>query len=199
MSDSEAKTVKTARPIKRVDRQQPQSQRPRPVRSNVDQQRALVSGRFQASEYARACFDVVLPANWDYEDTLRPGFWANVCHLLKRNPVSGEPSRQGALIDVGTEDHAFFAKLYVRAVLKAGLVVQCIGPSIDPRTGKACPIDIETGLAWQGRKDVESGVFDIRWNGTAFDIVTRDTEQTIAENFATRELATEWVSKTKAA
>lgn len=165
-----------------------------------EQSKILRPGNFQASEFARARFDAVMPADWEYEEALKPGFWANICHLLREKKVSGEPDRTGSLIDLSTEDHAFFATLYVRGVMQGGLIVQCIGPATHPKTCKACPVDLETGLPWTGRAPVRSDKFDLRWNTTkkGYDIVRLSDQQVVADgsNFKTREMALEWITKT---
>jgi len=160
---------------------------------------ALKPGAFQGAEFARARFDAMMPSGIAFEEALKPSFWTNVVHLLSRNQLTNQPDRSGAFIDLGTEDHAFYAKLYVRAVGSNGLIVQCIGPSIDAK-GRACPVDLATGLPWTGAQPVESDGFDIRWNlgKRGFDIIRKSDQQVIADgsNFKTREMALEWIEKT---
>jgi hypothetical protein len=107
--------------------------------------------------------------------------------------------RAGACIEIISEDHAFFAELYVRAVLDRGLIVQCTGPSLS-KAGKACPVDLETGEAWTGRRSLKTSHFDLKWNvgKKGFDIIRREDQQIVgkAENFPTREQAVEWIEKT---
>lgn len=162
--------------------------------------KTLKPSRFQAAEYTRAMFDAVLPADLDFDEVLKPGYWSNVVHLLKRNPIANEPDRTGALIHIGTDDHAFYGLLYVRAVLERGLIVQCIGPCIDVKTGKACPADLSTGGPWKGRTPIESDQFDLKWNlgKRGFDIIRKSDLQVVADggNFPTREAAVEWINKT---
>ena len=164
--------------------------------------RTLKPGRFQISEFARVTFDATMAEEHDFEDALKPGYWVNVAEKLRKNPTTNEPDRTGALIDLCTEDHAFYARLYVRAVLTSGLIVQCIGPAFDAKTGKACPVDLITGKAWQGRKSAESDHFDVKWNVgvRGFDIIRKSDRQIVVNgsNFPTREMAEEWIKKTTA-
>jgi hypothetical protein len=152
--------------------------------------RKLKPSNFQGSEFARARYDAVMPAEWDFDDALRPSFWSYVAHEFKKNALTGGRDRVGAFIDLGTEDHAFYAQLYVRGTTTDGLIIQCIGPSVDPKTGKTCPVDLKTGLPWAGRK------FDIVWNDEkrGFDVVLKATGEVVADgkDFPTAELAVAW-------
>ena len=98
---------------------------------------------------------VTAPADWSFEDVLAPIAWANVFGLVARDALNTRRDKIGSLIEVRSEDHAYYAVLYIVQVLKDGLAVQCIGPSLDPKTGKACPVDVKTGLPWAGR-DVDA-------------------------------------------
>ena len=177
------------------------AQRAKPAKpSRNEPTPTLKPSGFLGSEFARANFDAVMSAEHDFEDALRPGYWTNVVGLLKKNPISGERSRTGALINIGTEDHAFFGHLYVRAVLEQGLVVQCIGPSFNPKTGKACPIDLQTGQYWQGRKATDLGTaFEIKWNvgKGGFDVIRTSDRQIVIDGtkLPTREFAEAEIAK----
>lgn len=140
-----------------------------------------------------------IPAGWTLDDVLKPGFWTNVVHMFQKNQMTGGADRSGSIIELRTEDGAFYADLIVRAVLGRGLIVQCIGPSQD-KTGKACPVDLSTGLPWAGGAALSSDQFDLKWNRDkrGFDIIRKADQQIVADgaNFPTRELALEWISKT---
>jgi hypothetical protein len=165
-----------------------------------EQQHTAKPGSFQGSEYARASFDHVMQAGVPFEEVYKPGYWANISSKLARNLVVGQGDRTGAFIEVGTEDHAFYARLYVRAVLEAGLIVQCAGPQIDPKTGKSCPVDLSTGGAWGGGVELDSELFEVKWNvgKRGFDVIRKSDLQVVADgnNLKTRELAAEWIRKT---
>lgn len=153
--------------------------------------RKLKPSSFQGSEFARARFDAVLPPEWDFEDAMQPEFWAYVSHKFRSNQLTGGRDRIGAFIDLATEDHAFYALLYVCDITKSGgLIVQCIGPSVDPKSGRTCPVDLKTGRPWGGRK------FDVRWNeeSRGFDVVLKATGEIVADgkDFPTAELAIAW-------
>ncbi len=163
----------------------------------------LKPGDFEESAYAFADCSARVPAGMPFEEVLRPGFWTNVVHLFQRNLAAGTPDRSGAIIHVRTEDHAYYAKLYVRAVLSRGLIVQCVGPLQDPKTGKACPVDLATGRPWSGPAPVKAEHFDIKWNvgKRGFDIIRKSDHQVVGDgsNFPIRELALEWIQKTTGA
>lgn len=159
----------------------------------------LKPGDFEESQYAFLDVSAKVPAGMAFEEVFRPGFWGNVVHLFKRDVISGGNDRAGGIIHLRTEDHAYYAKLYVRAVLERGLIIQCIGPSINPETGKACPIDLMTGLPWTG-KQASDGHLEPKWNATksGFDIVRKADLQIVADGakFPTLEHANEWIEKT---
>ena len=168
----------------------PQSATP-PQTLREAQAHKLKSSSFKVSEFARARFDAMLPADWDYEDALNPSFWSYIASTLGKNHYTNGQDLTGAFIDLATEDHAFYAHLYVRKILKeGGLIVQCIGPSVDPHTGKAMPIDLATGGPWAGRK------FAIVWNADkrGFDVVRKADGEVVADGaqFHTAELAIAW-------
>jgi hypothetical protein len=202
MSDASAATVKPARnmkPMAPIQRPAPLPQSVMPAQTLREAApRKLKPSSFQGSEFARARFDAVMPAEWDFEEALRPAFWSYVVHEFKRNQLTGGRDRVGAFIDLGTEDHAFYAQLYVRGTTTDGLIVQCIGPSVDPKTGKTCPVNLKTGMPWAGRK------YDILWNDEkrGFDVVLKANGEVVADGaqFPTAELAVNWaVNASKAA
>lgn len=160
----------------------------------------LKPSAFKVADFARARFDAIMPSGLAFEEALKPSFWTNIVNLLKKNQLTSESDKTGAMIDLGTEDHAYYALLYVRAVLERGLIVQCIGPCSDPKTGKACPIDLGTGMPWIGHKPLKNDHFDLRWNvgKRGFDIVRADDLQIVADgaSFPTREMAVQWIERT---
>lgn len=157
-------------------------------------------GSVKGAEYARVRLDHVMQAGIPFEEVFKPGYWANVFQLLARKESIGQADRTGAVIDVGTEDHAFYAQLYVRAVTASGLIVQCVGPNVDPKTGRSCPTDLSTGKPWTGGAVLDSDDFEVKWNvgKRGFDIIRKSDNQIVADGngFPTREMAAEWIRKT---
>lgn len=106
-----------------------------------------------------AILAVTAPLGMTFENALVPAAWVNVC----RRVVQGGDSRRrewlGSIIHLHSPTHAWFAQLYIRAVVydkfkqPCGLEVSCIGPSLDPKTGKAMPINVATGLPWADPKE----------------------------------------------
>lgn len=193
MSDA-ATAVKPARNMKPMPapmKPEPLPQSAKPAQTLREAApRKLKPSSFKGSEFARARFDAVIPADYDFEDAIEPSFWSYVRQDFMPNALTGGMSRIGSFVDLTTEDHAFYAHLYVAGVTKDGLIVQCIGPATDPKTGKAMPVDLKTGLPWAGRK------FDIRWNEETrgFDVVLKKTGEIVAngKDFPTAELAVAW-------
>lgn len=162
--------------------------------------RVLQPSDFEISEYGRARFVATLPSGWAFDEVYKPGFWTYILKRLAKDPISGQTrSRAGSCIEVVTEDHRFYAELYVRAVLGKGVIVQCVGPQIDRKTGKACPVDLQTGQPWMGETAVKSDKYEVQFNAMkeGFDIIDKDDGQVIrdAGSFPIREMAEAWVSK----
>lgn len=94
------------------------------------------------------------PADWSFADAMRPVAWANVATIVAKDALNTKRDRVGSIIQLHTVDHKFFAELYIKAVVlndlrsPCGLELVCVGPSIDLKTGTACPINLKTGKAW---------------------------------------------------
>jgi hypothetical protein len=149
--------------------------------TTVIEKKALKPTAFGGADFAYAIFSATLPVGTSYEDTLVPEFWVHVAHILAQTPVTGEPDRAGAIIELRTIDHAFYAKLYVRAVNKGGLIVSPLGEPI-----------------YFGPKQVKAGGFDVRWNvgRRGYDIVRKPDGTIVAENLKTKEEAQAWIDAT---
>lgn len=137
---------------------------------------------FQTSEFAFARYSVVLPVGWTLDDVLDPDAWAHVAHKLDRNKISNDPARIGTIIEVRTEDHAFYAELYVRAVRASALDVW---PILGP---------VRLGAS----QDKPTGNFDVRWNvgKRGFDIVRTSDKVVVAQGLPKKEDAYAWIEQT---
>lgn len=137
----------------------------------------------QLSEYAHGRFSVVLPQGWTFEETLKPEFWANVAHILAPNPNAGNKPYTGSIIEIRTQDHAFYAELYVRGVQKQALIVQTIRE----------PVLFGQDVARASKH------FKTRWNvqKNGFDVIRISDNEIILDASAlpTQELAQEAISK----
>lgn len=110
----------------------------------------------QMSEHAFARYSVVLPVGWTLEEVLTPEVWAHVAHKFEKTKLTNEPDRSGAIIEIRTEDHAFYAELYVRAVRKMALDVDVIQfKAIGPKDEKPVSGD------YKPRWNVGAGGYDI--------------------------------------
>lgn len=118
------------------------------ITSRARQQQTLKPSDFAVygSHFER--LTATIPTDCMFDDAMRPEFWAYVAPSLQRDKLRNVGDRTGSVIELRRQDNAFYAELYVRKVLQTGLEVVCIGPSIDSKTGKACPLDLVTGLPW---------------------------------------------------
>lgn len=135
----------------------------------------------QLAEFAYARYSVELPVGWSLDDVLDPDVWAHVAHKLDRNKSTNEPARTGAIIEIRTEDHAFYAELYVRAVREKALDVQLVSYHV------------------LGPKVIASNDrFETRWNvgRRGFDIVRLSDKAVVAQGFPKKEDATAWIEQT---
>lgn len=136
------------------------------------------------SGYAHAEVDVEQPVGHTVDDALRPEYWVNHAHKLKAPAFSGEADRAGAILHLRTQDHAHYARLYVRAVLERGLMLQLLEK-----------FDL-------GTKPVEkdSDPFKIRWNvgKRGYDVIRSSDNEIVgdASKFPTREMAMQWIAGT---
>lgn len=125
----------------------------------VEVPRKILARHFMESEFAYADISVTMPVGHTIEDALKPEYWSHVAHRLQQNVLTGAPDRSGAIIRLRSEDHAFFAKLYVRAVRKDSLEVALIGEPtyFGPKGG------------------TKSDKYDTRWNVGArgYDVVRK--------------------------
>ncbi len=133
-----------------------------PSRANLrDTQNKKISvDRMKPVGYFFEPQQIMIKAGWELEDVLKPEFWSFIAPNLQANPsASVMQDRIGTVIHVHTEDHAYYALLYVNALARNSqgqanaLKVTCIGPCVDPATGRACAVDVNTGLPWKGRAD----------------------------------------------
>lgn len=123
---------------------------------------------------------ITLPVGWSIADCLKPEFWQNVGHKFQKQAFTGEPEKTGAVIEVRTLDHAFYAELYVRAVRGGVLDVAVLREPV-----------------YFGPKASEASGFEVRWNvgKRGFDIIRKSDREIVedAGKFPTKELALKWI------
>lgn len=157
-----------------------------PVKKSVapEPPRTLKATAFGESEFAYAKFSATLPVGWTVEDALKPEFWVHIAHKLAKNPISNEPDRSGAIIELRTVDHAFYAQLYVRAVGERGLTVALMGEPV-----------------YFGPREVKSASYKERWNAGArgYDIIRVSDNEIVAHasKIKTKEQAQAWIDEAK--
>lgn len=152
----------------------------KPARAQ-EQPRAISVRDFRLCEFEYARFSARLAENVAFEDTLKPEFWVHIVHLLQKTPVTNEPDKAGAIIELRTIDHSFYAELYVRAVEEKGLIVS---PLREP--------------VYFGPKAVSSNGFEAKWNvgKRAYDIIRKSDREIVKGGVPTKEAAQDWIDKT---
>ena len=152
----------------------------KPVKA-PEQPRTISVRDFKLCEYEYARFSARLAENVSFEDTLKPEFWVHVAHILQKTPVTNEPDKAGAIIELRTIDHSFYAELYVRAVQEKGLIVSTLREPV-----------------YFGPKAVSSETFDVKWNvgKRAYDIVRKSDREIVKGGVPTKEAAQDWIDKT---
>ena len=142
-----------------------------------------VSSRFKEEEYAFSTMSYVMKEHEKFEDCLKPAYWAQVAHIMQPDPMNHRAGREGAIITIRREDHAFYAELYVRAARDQALTV-----------------DVVNGPYHFGQKaKMKSDGFEIKWNvGARGYNVVRVSDGAIvgkAEDLKTREEAVGFINK----
>lgn len=163
MSEAASTATKSARPLRKFDPEAKADSAPKPA---VNRLRQVQSKRFGPSDMHPIGQDYdILPvtagADWTFEDVMKPEAWANVARKVARDALNTRRDKLGSIIHVHSATQAFFAELYINAVVfdnmnnPCGLKVSCIGPSIDIETGEARPIDMKTGKALKASAEAD--------------------------------------------
>jgi hypothetical protein len=96
--------------------------------------------------------EIQVPSDWNFADVLNPTAWSALANKVAPSDMTGFKGRLGSTVHV--YHPKFYAILRIQeATLNAmkmpdGLTFMCIGPQIDLKTNKMCPLDLETGLPW---------------------------------------------------
>ena len=158
---------------------------PLPAGSVDAQPKKILERNFSMDgSFAHTRSSLTLPVGWELSDALSPEFWMNVAHWFQPDPRTGEADRAGTIIEVRTEDHAFYAELYVRGV-----------------RGNVLDVAILTKPIFFGPQGATgTPEYEIRWNvgHRGFDII-RQSARVIVESgnkLPTKELALAWIEKT---
>jgi len=136
-------------------------------------------------DFAFATFSVILPAGWEIDQILNPSAWSHVASIFDRTPGTADAPKVGSTIEVRTQDHAFYAVLYVRAVREQALDVQVIHG----------PIMLGT------QAENTSKAFKMRWNAKqrGFDVIRISDNAVVgsAAQLKKKEDALAWIDKMK--
>lgn len=131
------------------------------------------------SSFAYPEVDVTMPIGHTVEDALRAEYWANHAHKMKRPTFSAGPDWSGTILHLRSDDHAFYAKLYVRAVKQASLIVSQIGD-----------------VTYFGPKEVKSKGYESRWNvGKQGWNIIRKSDREIVGFGKTKEEVQLWIDE----
>lgn len=139
-------------------------------------------GQIQDGEYAYSRVSVTLPVGVAFEELLKPEAWVQVSHRFAGNPLVGQRDRVGAVIEVRSQDHSFYAELYLRAVRGNLMDVAVLLP----------PVKF-------GPKDAKVDGYEVRWNVGArgYDVIRQSDRQVVQGDtkFPTKELAYKWIEE----
>jgi hypothetical protein len=97
---------------------------------------------------------LTVPEGWRFDEVMKSVAWVSVVGPIAANAIKTQIDRIGSLIYVNTADNRFMAWLRITRIVRdelknaCGLEALCIGPAIDLKTGRPCPMDLKTGLAW---------------------------------------------------
>ena len=122
---------------------------------------------------------VTLPVGTRFEEVLRPEFWSHVAYRFKADRLTGGQDRTGAVIEIRTEDHAFYGEVYVRAVRDKDIIVGVLREPV-----------------YLGMREVQSGAFEVRWNvgRRAFDVV-RNSDREVVFSAKTKDETADWINR----
>ena len=151
--------------------------------NGADKRREMVK-LFSITEpgYQAGRFGCILKIGQSFEDALHPEFWAPVAGRLCGNKLTGAKDQTGSIIEVRTEDHRFYAELYIRAVYPNSIKVAILRE----------PVMLEPKAAVE-----TSETFKLRWNpGKKIHEVIRDSDkQIIGQGFKVKEDALKFIDE----
>lgn len=97
---------------------------------------------------------LTVPAGWRFDEVMSPGSWVSIVNPIAANVTKTQIDRVNSEVRVTCADGSFIANLLITGIVRdamtnpCGVNVICIGPSIDLKTGKPCPLNLKTGLPW---------------------------------------------------
>ena len=148
-----------------------------------DKPRVILSKNLTPSGHRYGRMEVTMPVGFTIEDAMKPECWANVAHQFRKVAMTNDPDQVGTILELRTEDHAFYAELYIRAVNERSLTVAILREPV-----------------YFGPAAVKSAGFETRWNvgKRGFDVLRKSDRQIVADaaSIKTREQAQDWIDKT---
>ena len=138
---------------------------------------------FNVAPYKYGRFEVELPAGESFDTILKPDYWSQVAHMLQPPRGTRDKTWEGSIIEVRTEDHQFFAELYVRAVKEKDLKVAVLKEPV---------------YFFEHTKSKKTDRHKTRFNvgAKAWDVVRNDAE-VVAKGFKLKEDAEDWIRETE--
>jgi hypothetical protein len=115
-----------------------------------------------------------------FSDLLEPEYWAFVAHRFQK-PLDNAGTYAGSIIEVRPYDMRFYARLFVRAVLKTGLIVSVLEHT-------------EVGL-----QELTSEAIEVIWDTTVqgYDIIRKSDREVVgrAKDFKTLDQVQAWADR----
>lgn len=139
----------------------------------------LPSSRLELAEVNRLRMAVTMPVGWKFEECLKPEFWSQVAYRFQKS-FDNKKDWRGRIIEIYTDDDAWYAEVYVKAVRERDIIVKVVTE----------PISLDA-------VSVNTAAYEVRWNvgKRAFDIV-RLSDNEIVGDAKSKDLAAEWIAKT---
>jgi hypothetical protein len=136
----------------------------------------------QEAQYAYGRYSITVPVGWTLDDILKPEAWALVAHRLKPQPGTGDSVRIGTIFEVRTQDHQWYAELYVRAVREMALDVAILREPV-----------------WLAPKTDDPDDYEVKWNISVkgFDIIRKVDREKVGDGrkFPKKEDAIEYLKR----
>lgn len=161
-----------------IDIEKTEAMKHQPVKKILDRQRSFTV--YSNESYYRCA--VTVPEGYTLEDCLTDEFWGNVLHYFKGNDFQQKKPRSGDIIEVRTDDNAWYAELYLLGVANETLKLKVLNYHNLTQ-----------------RVEDEKSSYQLRWNlnKRGFDVI-RKSDRTVvqpAENLPTKDMAVAWIEE----
>lgn len=120
----------------------------------MDKPKKLAPGTVRPIGHDLEYLAVIIPDDWSFADVMKPAAWVYDAPKFAADKFTGQRAKIGSIIIASSSK--FVAMLRIQAITlddqknPAGLALLCIGPSFDPVSGKAAPVNAHNGMPWNG-------------------------------------------------